>query len=126
MSGIESALSGLTASSTRLHVSTNNIANQFSSKSTVDGKTIDKPYTPQVVDQVTLSTGGVEVVLRDANPAQITVPDLTAPQGTTQMPNVDAAQELVNSSIASYDFKANLKSVQAQDAMQKTLLDIIS
>ena len=119
VSPINTALSGLSAASRRIAVSADNIANQFS-----------KNYTPKQVDQVSLSGGAVQAIVKDVNPATIPVfnpldPDADA-NGTVQLPNVDLANELVNQTIASYDFKANLQSIKAADNLQKSLLDILS
>jgi len=40
------------------------------------------------------------------------------------MPNVDLAQEVAQQKIATYDFKANLKVLEAQKKMDDSLLDI--
>ncbi len=123
VSSIDTALSGLNAASKRLEVSANNLANQFSTKSVTDGKVSDTPYSAQRVDQISLSSGGVTTQVSNTNPATNTVAD---PQGgLQQVPNVDTANELIQTKLASYDFKANLKTIQAQDNMFKNLLDII-
>lgn len=113
------ALTGLNAAETRLSVSANNIANQSSAKQLVNGKVVNQPYTPQQVQQTSLPGGGTQAQVADINPATVTV-------GGQQLPNVDQSNEIVQQSIASYDFKANLKTIKVQDQMQKSLLDIIS
>src|SRR5687768_2350807 len=100
VSAIDSALSGLAASSKRLQVSANNIANQFSTKTVIDGQTVDQPPAAQRVDQVSLSGGGVQAIVRDANPGTVTVPDIDN-GGTKEVPNVDLANELIQIQIAS-------------------------
>ncbi|MFW0777016.1 MAG: flagellar basal body rod protein FlgC [Rickettsiales bacterium] len=119
VSPINTALSGLAAASTRIAVSTENVANQFS-----------KNYVPKQVDQVTLSAGAVRAVVKDVDPATTPIFNPSDPDadvnGTVQLPNVDLANELVNQSIASYDYKANLQSIKAADNLQKSLLDILS
>jgi flagellar basal body rod protein FlgC len=119
ISPINSALSGLRAASTRIAVNADNIANQFS-----------KNYTPKRVVQLSQENGGVQVEVKDVNPPKVTVfnpsdPDAGA-NGTVELPNVDVANELVDNIIASYDYKANLKSIKAADDIQKSLLDIFS
>lgn len=119
ISPISSALSGLNAASNRIAVSADNIANQFS-----------KNYTPKTVLQVSVGNGGVRSEVRDVEPPTTTIfnpsdPDADA-NGGVQLPNVDLATELVNMSIASYDYKANLKSIKIADNMQKYLLDILT
>ncbi len=125
VSSIDISLSGLNASSKRLEVSANNIANQFSTKSAdSSGQVSDTPYTPQRVDTISLSSGGVAAQVNNINPASTAAPD--AEGNITQQPNVDQADQLVQLNIASYDFKANLKAIQAQDNNFKSLLDILS
>lgn len=124
VSAINSALSGLNAASKRLEVSANNIANQFSTKSVIDGKVTDTPYALQRVDQVSLSNGGVLAKVSNATPATTTVADQQG--GTTELPNVDQTDALIQQNLAAYDFKANLKTIKAQDNMLKNLLDIFS
>lgn len=126
VSAINTALSGLAAASTRLEVSANNIANQFSTKSQVNGVTTDQPYVAQQVDQVSLSTGGTQALVHDVNPATVTIADQSGQGGTTEVPNVNSDEELVNQNIAAYDYKANLKTIKVQDNLDKALLDIIS
>jgi len=125
VSSIDTALSGIFASSKLLEVSANNLANQFSTQTLQNGQISNTPYIPQKVDQISLSSGGVLAQVGNVNPATTTVPD---PQGngTIQQPNVDTANELIQQHIASYDFKANLKTIQTQDNLLKSLLDIVS
>ena len=119
LSPINTALSGLAAANKRIAVSASNIANQFS-----------KDYVPKRVDQVSLSAGAIQSLVRDVEPATVTIFDPSdpdaAPDGSVQFPNVDLANELVNQMIASYDFKANLKSIKVADNIQKSLLDVFS
>jgi flagellar basal-body rod protein FlgC len=124
VSAINTALSGLAAASKRVQVAANNIANQFSTKSLIDGESADTPYVPQKVDQVSLTTGGVLAQVNDANPATQQVPDINNPGQLIDMPNVDLAQELINLKISSYDFKANLRTIETQNEMDEALLDI--
>lgn len=118
-SAINIALSGLNAAETRVAVSADNTANQSSTRQLVNGQTVDKPYVPQKVDQVSLQGGGTQARVSDVNPASVTV-------AGQPLPNVDQANEIVQQSLAAYDFKANLKTIKVQDQMQKNLLDIIS
>ncbi|MGE0755007.1 MAG: flagellar basal body rod protein FlgC [Alphaproteobacteria bacterium] len=127
---IGSALSGLRAASTRISVSANNLANQQSTSTRVGGQVLQEPFRPQRVEQVSQSTGGVLARVRDASPATIKVYDPTSPaansEGLVELPNVDTATELVNQRIATYDYKANLTSIKAQDDLQQSLLDIFT
>jgi len=119
LSPISSALSGLNAASNRIAASADNIANQFS-----------KNYTPKAITQVSLGNGGIQSQVRNVEPPTTTIfnpsdPDANA-DGSVQLPNVDVANELVNITVASYDFKANLKTIKVADNMQKYLLDILT
>ena len=127
VSAIDSAVSGLAAAGKILEISAQNIANQSSTKTQVNGKTINAPYVPQKVDTVTLSDGAVKAQVSNVNPATVTVPS-NNPQsnGTQQVPNVDQAQELVNQQIAANTYKANLKTIKVQENLDKSLLDITS
>jgi flagellar basal-body rod protein FlgC len=130
ISAINTAISGLNAASRRLENSSNNIANQFSTSTILNGQTVNKPFTPIEVQQVSLETGGVSTVLKEKDPASVTFYDPSNPQaneqGLVDFPNVDTAQELIGQQIAAYDYRANLKTIQTADKMQQKLLDIIS
>lgn len=128
VSSINTALSGLNAASKRLAVSSNNIANQNSTKSLENGQTVDKPYVPQRVEQISLENGGVKTVVKDVDPATVTQFDPDNPDadanGGIQVPNVSLESEIINQKIATYDYKANLKTLKVQDDLLKSLLDI--
>lgn len=124
VSSIDIALSGINAASRRLEVSANNLANQFSTKTISNGEVSDTPFNALRIDQVSLSGGGVTTQVGNANPATTTTAN---PEGGLQeVPNVDTASELIHIRLASYDFKANLKTIQAQDDLLKNLLNIVS
>ena len=126
VSAINASLSGLTAASKRIEVAANNIANQSSTKSVEGGQVINKPYTPQRVDLVSLSNAGVQAQVSNVTPATQQQPDASSDTGLSDAPNVDPAQQLIDLNVASYDFKANLKALQVQDDAQQKLLDILS
>lgn len=130
VSSINIALTGLASASKRLEVSSNNLANLHSTRSVKDGVTTAEPYLAQRVAQTSLSTGGV---LASVVPSSAPVDKVYAPDhpdadetGFVNFPNVNVEEELVQTQIASYDYKANLKSIQTQDSMFKSLLDILS
>lgn len=130
VSSIDASVSGLAAAAKRIEASARNIANQSSTRTkNIDGNVENKPYTPQVVDQVSLSTGGVQATLRDAQRPPVPVynpSDVAADaRGIVQTPNIDTAQEMVNIKLAAQEYKANLKAIKAQDDMQQRLLDIL-
>ncbi len=124
------ALSGLGAASKRIGVSANNIANQLSTSTVIDGQVVKQAYVPKQVQQVSLQTGGVKALIGDVNPPTISV---YAPEsvdagadGSLKLPNVNLETEMVNQAIAGYDFRANLTVIKAQDKLEKNLLDIMS
>jgi flagellar basal-body rod protein FlgC len=124
------AVSGLNAASQRLAVSAQNIVNKDSTKTLKDGQVIDEPYHAQQAQSISNALGGVSVVVKDANPPTTVTFNPDDPSadanGAVRVPNVDLETELVNQSIAAYDFKANLKSIKTQDDMLSSLLDIKS
>ncbi len=127
---IGSALSGLAAASRRVEVSASNIANQSSTATQVNGVTTNQPYMPKDVVQISLGAGGVRAEVRDANNPVVKYHDPESTQadeyGFVEYPNVDTAEELVKMQIASYDYKANLKSIRVADRMAQNLLDMLS
>ena len=122
-------LSGLMAASKRLENSANNTANEFSTHSNINGETVPEPYRPTQVDQASLEPGGVRTITREVDPASVSRydPENSAADadGITQYPNVNRESEVVNQKLATYDFKANLNVIKAQDNMMKGLLDIL-
>jgi flagellar basal-body rod protein FlgC len=127
---IDSALSGLAAASKRVEVSASNLANGSSTATQVDGVTTNKSYIPKDVVQISLGAGGVRAEVRDVNNPTVKYHDPESPQadeyGFVATPNVDTAEQLVKMQIASYDFKANLKSIKIADRLQQNLLDMLS
>lgn len=89
------AVSGVQAASTRLNVSAHNVAN---------ANTPD--FRKQVVQQSQEAAGVVTTI------------------GKAEEVGVDLAAELVAQQAASYDFKANLRTLRTQEEMMGSLLDI--
>lgn len=129
-SAINTAVSGLLSSSSRLAGSANNIANLSSTLTNRDGKLTTEAYQPVRVDQISVDGGGVRSVVRPVDPATTPRfdPDNAAADanGITQFPNISLEQEVVNQITATYDFKANLKVIKAADENTKSLLDIFA
>lgn len=126
---IGTALSGMNAASLRLANSANNIANIQSTSRLEGGETVRSPYMPTDVVQSSIEpTGGVNASLRVRDPATVPVfsPDnpYADTDGVVQYPNVSLEEEVVETKIASYDYKANLKVLETQDDMMQSLLDI--
>lgn len=123
------ALSGLNAASRRLQVSSNNVANAFSTVQTAkDGTLVNDPYQAQRVVQSSLEGGGVRAqVVTDPNPTvRVFDPSssVAAADGTVEAPNISLEEEVVQQQLASYDFQANLKVIKTQKEMDRALLDI--
>lgn len=105
------ALSGVYANEKRIAVAADNIANLQSAN-----------YNAKKVDYVSNPAGGVSAQVADKNPATVPVPNSEG--GIDQRPNVSLEEELVGVNIAANSVQANLKVLQAQDKMNKYLLDI--
>lgn len=124
------SLSGLQAASTRLSAAANNIANQFSTQTRVDGETQNTPYVPQDVVQISQEAGGVLAETRPSDRAPVQAYDPGNPsadaQGLVAYPNVDTAEELVNVKVAENDYKANLRAISVQDEIFEDTLDILA
>ncbi len=129
VSPIGTSLAALQAASARVKVASENLANQNSTTTRVDGTVVNEPYKPQRVVQTSENGVPKVTVQTAANPTQkLYLPE--SPQadeyGFVEAPNVDQAQELVDLKIASYDYKASLKAIKIQDDIQQALLDILS
>ena len=125
---IATATSGLNAASLRLNVSAQNVANQSSTGSRVDGERSSAPYPAQQVQQTALPSGGVQASIQPKDPATVRYfapehPDADA-QGFTEYPNVNMAEEVVQQQLASYDFQASLKVLSAADEMSERLVNL--
>lgn len=123
------ATSGLMASSKRMENAANNIANIHTTTSRINGETVNTPYRATDVVQTSLQpTGGVQANVVERNPATTLRADdrnvATNGDGTTDYPNVNLEEEVIDTHIASYDFKANLKVIETAEEMMDDLLDI--
>lgn len=127
---INNAVSGLQASSLRLENSANNVANISSTVSRIGGERVLEPFQPQDVVQRNVEPGGVSAELRPREPASVPVfdPDNVAAdaQGITEFPNVDLEEEIIDQQIATYDFQANLRVIEAADEQAEELLNIVA
>jgi flagellar basal-body rod protein FlgC len=105
------ALSGLAANERRLAVAADNIANANT-----------PGFEAKKLQLSSNDAGGVNTRVAVKSPATVPVPN--AQGGIDTRPNVSLEEELIATDIATYGFKANLKVLQAQDKMNKYLLDI--
>lgn len=123
MSDITSiAASGLRASEKRVAVAASNIVNAQS-----------PDYKPKEVILTTLSDGSVLSRVADRTSAPTIIPKLNntddnkLSDNTSKvdtLPNVNIDEEVFNSEVASYDFKATTVLLKTQRELNKTLLDI--
>lgn len=116
ISGIYSALSGLTAIQKKIESNANNVANV-----NTDG---------YKATQVTLSSqnpqGIQAVVQQDQTSGPMVDEQTSAGQTLVEKSNVDLGEELPNMMLSRRFFEANLKTVQIQDEMLGSLLNIKS
>ena len=116
ISGIHSALSGLTAIQKKIESNANNVANV-----NTDG------YKKTRVTLQEQETQGVEAVVQQIQTPGPMVYEQTS-QGETlvEKSNVELGEELPSMMLSRRFFQANLKTVQIQDEMLGSLLDIKS
>jgi flagellar basal-body rod protein FlgC len=127
------AISGMQAATRRLEVSARNVANVHSDGALPDAQENYAPdapraYAPKRVDQVELSSGGTQAIVRDVSPSYVPTYDPGSPyanaEGQVAYPNVDLTEEAIQQLIARYTFAANTQVVTAYDRLVKSLLDI--
>jgi len=131
---IQTSVSGLIASSTRLNVAANNIVNSQvksspqSQGATVAGQAFKAGYTPQRVEQTSLPTGGTRATTIPVSPASLSVYDPSSPYagegGLVNVPNVSFPAEIAELIRASQAYKANLKTLNTIDETFKALLKV--
>jgi flagellar basal-body rod protein FlgC len=127
---ISIAVSGLNAASLRLSTAASNIANSQDTAPLTPQPGDPQPYQPVDVNQTAAPGGGTQAVQQPVTPASNAIYDPSSPfadgNGNVASPNVDLAQQLVNASIASTSYDANLKVIQTAQKMQGYLLNIFS
>jgi flagellar hook protein FlgE len=112
------ALSALRALSIKQDVTANNTANMNT----------DNFKKTRAFLEESPSSSGVKVTLSRVNTPGAPIPPeegLPASYENREMSNVDPAEELVEMIATRHAFTANIKSIQTEDEMEKTLLDII-
>jgi flagellar basal-body rod protein FlgC len=124
-------LSGMDAAARRLEASASNIANinargSLPSRETPAG--VPQPYQPVRVEQASAGGGGTIASMRSVTPAYLAVYDPGASfadgNGMVAAPNVDLIQEMLTQVEASAAFTLNVRTVEAANAMVKTLYDL--
>ncbi len=120
------ALSGLNAASLKLNASASNIANLSTVGSLVDPD--NAPYTPLITQSKSLGTGGVLTQYAPKPNPFFPAYDPDSPfadeNGVVGVPNVDLAEEIVNSKLAAITYKANLSTIKVSGSLFDELLGI--
>ena len=114
INGMASALSGLKASSIRMDVSAHNVAN-----SNTDS------FKKEIITQQS-DNGIVQTTITKDNTPGPKVQGHT-PQGapeTIELSNVDISQEVGDQIIAHNNYAANVKTIQTQDELLGTIIDL--
>lgn len=125
---IRTALSGLLAATQRVSAAAQNTANA-GNVSRLEPQEGDAPaFAPLLVTQSAQKLGGVRAEFRAVDPATLTVPGGASPlansNGLVGIPNVDLAQQRVDTLVAVRSFEASLKVIQAAQDMQAQVLKI--
>ncbi len=128
ISAIQTALSGLFASSRKIEASASNIANLTTAGSLSDPD--NAPYTPIQTQQTAVTvngeTAGVRADFVPKSPAFVPAYDPDSPfadeEGLIGVPNVDLGEEAVNISLAKTAYKASLSVIKTSSEMDDDLL----
>jgi flagellar basal-body rod protein FlgC len=125
------AVSGLSVASLRLQVAAGNIANAGSDgqlPGAANPGNFLPAYSPLRVNQVDSPGGGAGATLTNVSPPTVTTFDPSAPyadgRGMVASPNVDLADELVQTLIARLSYAADAQVVRADAQMSAALIDI--
>lgn len=114
ISGIQSALSGLQAFTTKVEKNANNIANM-----NTDGFKRDRVLLSEQPPQ------GVRATVDKVTTPGPLVAEMTAEgEGYVEQSNVDLSEEMPDLLLNRQGFAANLKTLKAGDEMMQSLLDI--
>ncbi len=125
------AAAGLRAQSRRLDVSADNVANVLSLGLHPDpAQASAQAFAPQRTSLVATRHGGVEAKTTPRSPPSYLSFEPHDPHadagGLVPRPNVSLEEELVTQLQALRAFQANVKTIQTQDRMLGSLLDITS
>jgi len=127
---LNNAVSGLNAASQRLQAAASNIANAKDTAPLAPQPGQPQPYQPVETVQSTRPGGGTVATYRPVTPASQAVYDPSSPfadaNGLVAQPNVDIAQELVQTIIAKEAYEANAKVVEAAQKQQQATLDLFA
>ncbi len=117
------ALSGMQAAERRFAVSADNVVNARTSSPV---GAVEPAYRAQIVDQVSVTGGGVTTQVRPKVPATYVAPDPHGESPGREYPNVDLAAEFVEQKLAVHSYKASVAMLRTKDEMDEALFDILS
>lgn len=116
ISGISSSLSALQAFTKKVEVSANNTANVNTDGFKKDTVTLGEG-----------SSGGVTATVRKvATPGPLAQVQTTEGEKMVEQSNVELGEEIPSTMVSQRAFEANLKAIQTQDQMTKSVLNIIA
>jgi flagellar basal-body rod protein FlgC len=125
-----SAISGLNAASLRLSTAADNIANSQDTAPLAPQPGQTQPYQPFGVLQTEAAGGGTTAHVTPVTPASNAIYDPSSPfadsNGRIASPNVDTAQQLVDTTVAQVSYDANLKVMTTAQQMHGYLLNIFA
>jgi flagellar basal-body rod protein FlgC len=125
------ALSGMNAASLRMQSSASNLAN-MDDEAPLPGSGVagPAPNAPTRVSTISLGAGGIQAQLTASSPGYEAAPDPASlyanPQGMVAVPSVNMAGEAVDQATALAQFRASILTLNAEDQMQKSALDLLS
>ncbi len=125
INAIQTALSGLMASSKRIEASASNIANLQTTGSLEEGG--KAPYSAVTTTQTAQESGGVKAETVEKDPGFVPAYEPGSPfaneEGLVGAPNVNLAEEAVNIKLAEIAYKANLKTIETVAELEEELLN---
>lgn len=121
---IQTSVSGLIASTTRLNVAASNIVNSQVKSTPGDSN----GFAPRHVEQTSTGSGGVRAAVVITSPSSLAIFDPASPlandEGQVNIPNVSLPAEIGEITRASQAYKANANVLKALDENLKILLSI--
>lgn len=127
---LNNAVSGLTAASTRLAGAASNIANSLDTSPLSPSPGQTPAYQPVDTVQTTRPGGGTLATYRPVAPASQAIYDPNSPfadtNGLVATPNVDLAQQLVQTIIAKQSYDANAQVIKTAQHLQHSTLDLFA
>jgi flagellar basal body rod protein FlgG len=116
ISATSSAMSALTAFSTKINSNANNIAN-------IQSEGFKKT---RVTNEETENLGVQAVVEKVDTPGMMSIEETSDGTEMVELSNVDMAEELTDSTLNARFYEANLKTIKTEDEMTQSMLDILA